>query len=316
MQVHEELHESEYNTYQRNEQLTKANDQLQAQHDGIKVELMKQQYEESQFRKAIEELCEQIPQCSLSPNDSLPQRIERIVAREKDIDESMEKMKAEHEARIAEMEVEHKDHIKELEARRPRTPPKDREKRKKAIQGFVRDIAQHIEEAQKLLEVASASWQAMDEFDDLVAACDEIQETQKQVDTISMSMKALPAIEKMLKMGEMQKLQEKLRRLQREEEHFLKIVQPWQGEVPQIALKVNEKIMEIKATQATIVSLLEEPISAQQVYSTRESVEKCKNDLAELNTSFMEFSMRVNTTIEEAKAKRMKEKGGSGMSHK
>ena len=41
VQVHEELHEGEYSTYQRNEQLMKENDHLQAQHDAIKVELMK-----------------------------------------------------------------------------------------------------------------------------------------------------------------------------------------------------------------------------------------------------------------------------------
>ena len=46
----------------------------------------------------------------------------------------------------------------------------------------------------------------MDEFDDLVVVHDEIQETHKHVDTISASMKALPAIVKMLKMGETQKL--------------------------------------------------------------------------------------------------------------
>ena len=36
-------------------------------------------------------------------------------------------------------------------------------------------IAQCIEEAQKLLEDASTSWQAMDKIDDLVIVHDEIQ---------------------------------------------------------------------------------------------------------------------------------------------
>ena len=46
----------------------------------------------------------------------------------------------------------------------------------------------------------------MDEFDDLVIVHDEIQETHKKVETIFVSMKALPIIEKMLKMDETQKL--------------------------------------------------------------------------------------------------------------
>lgn len=228
----------------------------------------------------------------------------------------MEKLNVEHEDCIAKMEAGHKDHIVELEARRPRTPPEDREKRKESIQGFAGDIAQCIEEAQKLLEDASTSWQAMDKFDDLFVVRNEIKETQKQVGTIFVSMKALPTIEKMLKMGETQKLQEKLRKLRREEANFLKIVQPWKGEVSQIDLKINEKIMELKATQTTIASLLEEPVSMEQVDPTRDSIEKCKNDLAELNTSFTEFFVRVNTTIEEPKEKRMKDEGGSGTSHK
>lgn len=145
----------------------------------------------------------------------------------KDLDESMEKMKVKHEAHIVEMEAEHKARIVELEARRPGTPPEDREKRREFIQGFASFVTQRIEEAQKLLEDDSTSWQAMDIIDDLVIVRNEIQETQKVVDTIYVSIKALPAIKKMLKMGETQKLQENLRKLHREEAHYLKTVQPW-----------------------------------------------------------------------------------------
>ena len=129
-------------------------------------------------------------------------------------------------------------------------------------------------------------------------------------------MKSLPAIENMLKMGETHKLQERHRKLCREEAHYLKIVQPWKEEVSQIALKVNEKVIEFKATQTTVVSLLEEPVSMNLVDSTRESVEKCKNDLAELHTSFTKFFVWVNIAIGKTKEKRMKDIGGLGMIHK
>ena len=156
----------------------------------------------------------------------------------------------------------------------------------------------------------------MNKIDDLVAIHDEIQETQKEMDTISMSMKALPAIENMLKMGKTQKLQEKLRKLCREEAHYLKIVQPWQEEVSQIALKDNEKLMEFKATQTSVASLQEEPVYVELVDSTKECVEEFRNDLVELHTSFTEFSTRVTAAIQDEKEKRMKDVGGSGMSHK
>ena len=74
------------------------------------------------------------------------------------------------------------------------------------------------------MEDDSTSWKAMDEFDDLVTIHDEIQEIEKKVDTISVSMKALPSIENMINMGETPTLQEKLRKLCREEAHYLKIV--------------------------------------------------------------------------------------------
>ena len=83
-----------------------------------------------------------------------------------------------------------------------------------------------------------------------------------------------------------------------------------------IALKVNEKLMEFKATQTTIGSLPEELISIELVDSTRECVEKCKNDLAKLHIIFTEFFTRVTTAIEEEKEKRMRDVGGSGTIHK
>ena len=84
----------------------------------------------------------------------------------------------------------------------------------------------------------------------------------------------------------------------------------------QIVVKVNEKITEFKSMQTTIASLQEEPAFVELVDSTRECVEKFKNDLAELHTSFTEFFARVTTAIEEEKVKRLKDVGGSGTSHK
>ena len=74
--------------------------------------------------------------------------------------------------------------------------------------------------------------------------------------------------------------------------------------------------MEFKATQTNVASLQEEPISTELVDSTRECVEKVKNELTELHTSFTEFSTKLTTAIQEEKEKRMKDIGGSGTSHK
>ena len=50
VQVQEELREREINIFQKNEKLTKDNDQLRANHDAMKVKLMKQEYEEIQLK--------------------------------------------------------------------------------------------------------------------------------------------------------------------------------------------------------------------------------------------------------------------------
>ena len=73
---------------------------------------------------------------------------------------------------------------------------------------------------------------------------------------------------------------------------------------------------EFKAMRTTIVSLQEEPVSAELVYFTRECAEKFEIDLANLQTSFIEFSVRVIVGIQEEKEKQMKYVGGSRASHK
>ena len=74
--------------------------------------------------------------------------------------------------------------------------------------------------------------------------------------------------------------------------------------------------MEFKATQTSVASLQEEPVYVELVDSTKECVEEFRNDLVELHTSFTEFSTRVTAAIQDEKEKRMKDVGGSGMSHK
>ena len=71
-------------------------------------------------------------------------------------------------------------------------------------------------------------------------------------------MKDMPLIQCMLMMGENKRLQTELQKLRAQEEKYLKTVQPWQEEVSQIALQVNEKLTEFKAMQTTVARLLDE----------------------------------------------------------
>ena len=82
----------------------------------MKIKLMKKEYEEIQMKQTIEDLYTELPQCNISSDASLSQKVKIIVARAKDLEEIIKKM-----------DVEHKDRIIELEARVPRMPLEERE---------------------------------------------------------------------------------------------------------------------------------------------------------------------------------------------
>ena len=67
----------------------------------------------------------------------------------------------------------------------------------------------------------------------------------------------------------------------------MKTVQPWQEEVSEITLQVDAKISEFKAMQTTIAILLEAPVSAKLIDTTRECVDQIEKDLVELKAGFI-----------------------------
>ena len=77
----------------------------------------------------------------------------------------------------------------------------------------------------------------------------------------------------MLKMGKNKKLQGELQKLCTREEEYLKTVQPWQEEVSEITLQVDEKISEFKGMQTIVVSLLEDLVNVELVDTARECID-------------------------------------------
>ena len=74
-------------------------------------------------------------------------------------------------------------------------------------------IMLHLEDAQKLLNDVIATWTAMEEITDLVTIREEVQKTQQELETVATTMKDLPPLQQMLKMGENKKLQSELQKL-------------------------------------------------------------------------------------------------------
>ena len=82
----------------------------------------------------------------------------------------------------------------------------------------------------------------------------------------------------------------------------MKTVQPWQEEVSEIALQVNAKLTEFKATQTTVVSLLEEPATAELVDHARECADQMEKNLVGLKDDFMKFTKKIKEILKSQKA--------------
>ena len=96
-----------------------------------------EQYKASMMEKTIEDLCAKFPQCNIPSDVALPQNVKIIVARSKDLEDTIIKMDAEHKARMV-----------ELEARTPGMPPAVREVWVHEPRGYAQMVKTHVAEAQ------------------------------------------------------------------------------------------------------------------------------------------------------------------------
>ena len=122
----------------------------------MKIKLMKQEYEESQMKQTIEDLCAELPQFNISSEAPLSQKVKIIVEKEKDFEETIEKMDAENKARIV-----------ELEARAPRMPPIECGARVAELQSCAATIETRLAETHKLLNETTETWITMEGIDGL-----------------------------------------------------------------------------------------------------------------------------------------------------
>ena len=115
---------------------------------------------------------------------------------------------------------------------------------------------------------------------------EDLQKNQQELEEVVATMKDMPLLQCMLKMGENKRLQTELQKLRTQEAKYLKIVQPWQEEVSQIALQVNEKLAKFKEMQTTVASLLDEPATIELVDISWEHIDQMNKDLAPLQDDF------------------------------
>lgn len=110
---------------------------------------------------------QKFPQCNILSDATLLQKVNIIVARAKDLEETTKKM-----------DVEHKAHIVEIEARTLGTPPIVREAWVQELRGYAEMVETHITKAQQLLNEASHTWANMEDIGGLVKVRRELQKMQ------------------------------------------------------------------------------------------------------------------------------------------
>ena len=168
----------------------------------MKIKLMKREYEERQLKWSIEYLCVELPQCNIAPDTPLSQNVKIIVARAKDLEETIEKM-----------DVAHKACIIELDARVPRMLPEECKAQVAELQGCAETIETRLVKTQKFLNEATKMWRTMEEIDGLIKVYEALQKNQKELDELIATMKDLILLQCMLKIRESNKLQTELHKL-------------------------------------------------------------------------------------------------------
>lgn len=124
----------------------------------------------------------------------------------------------------------------------------------------------------------------MEDIDDLVKVQAQLQATQCEVDALIDTLKDLPPIQKLLKMGESTKLQAKMDKIRAEEARFTETLQPWQARLSYIAIKVTEKLSQTQQMKTIVTILMEEHPTTDLVDATKENVEQIAKEIVELCT--------------------------------
>ena len=121
----------------------------------------------------------------------------------------------------------------------------------------------------------------------------------------------------MVHIGKRKKLQIQLQWLQADEMEFMKVTQPWQDELADLALRVEMKITEFKEQQASIGSMLSKQVMKESLEQAKGSIVKMNVEHDELQDVYNQRYYKTNKIIEERKEQRRRAAAsGSGMSHK
>ena len=81
---------------------------------------------------------------------------------------------------------------------------------------------------------------------------EEIWQTEAEIVKLKEETPDITPVQRMVQTGKRKKLQIQLQRLREDETKFMKVTQPWQDELADLAQKLEMKLTEFKETQASV----------------------------------------------------------------
>ena len=81
----------------------------------------------------------------------------------------------------------------------------------------------------------------------------------------------------------------------------MKVTQPWQDELADLALRVETKIVEFKEQQASIESMLSKKVTRESLEQAKGSIVKMNAEHDELQDVYNQWYYKTNKIIEEQK---------------
>lgn len=212
-----------------------------------------------------------LPQCSIEPGLPLVKKVKRIAQRAKTLEEQVVKMEADHKIQIA-----------ELEAHAPGTPPTVKEERVEALKVVSTQMQCQLEEVQKMLTQAMATWTELQELPDIIAIQNQVKAAKETLEVAKAEMKTLEGLAKMRKISESNKLQQEVQRLKEKENAVIKMVQPWSDDLADIATWVEEKMKEFTTTKEEVDNTGEGAITQDLLNTTQQCIAEMDADIVKL----------------------------------
>ena len=108
-------------------------------------------------------------------------------------------------------------------------------------------------------------------------------------------------VQQMVQTGKRKKLQIQLQRLREDETRFIKVTQPWQDELADLAQKLEMKLTKFKETQASVEKMLTEQVTIEYSEQTKGSITEMNANHDKVQDIYTWWYDKMNKIIEECK---------------